>query len=344
MCDQERMILMLLKALAINYPILKDWGYFFERLLVLQVTDGNRNVVRKSLINYSMVSITPDLRKNEIFKILENTNSEFVFFSFTRGTRGRITLDILNEAVLSGKNRAIPVVLTSVALPEEIAAGVIFISLTELSEVDYIPLEKVVPKEDELEEVKAIIEHYESSDKEPVQSLLYAAAAFSYPYFKRKKDISGFESFRFLAQKVLDMSDNRKSVDGIETWFLHDFFRKIDYLKIPMYDRELRFEGIAEDSLFYDNEYLYMSNKLFIKLCAELLSIYDLETIKSSLVAKGVLIPEYKGTFVYKMPFRNMLGEYKRQGMLRFQREKMKRFGELDIVEKFKIKGEGFHG
>lgn len=338
MCNKEYMIILLLKSLAINYPILKDWGLPLEKLLVIQVSDNNRSVVKESLHIFQTILITTDLKKKEIFKTLEESNSEFVFFDFNRNTRGRIILDYIYEAVFLGVSRAIPVVLTSVAMPEEIAEKTMMISLTELSQVVYIPFEEIVPKEDELGSVREMIGFCRNNSEKSAQSLLYAAA-FTYPCFKRKKDDSSFKSLLALANDVYEISENRYCTDGIEEWFLKELFKMTDSMRIPMYDISLEYKEFEDTSIYYDKEYVFISNKLFQNISEELLKVYDSETIKRCLCEKRMLVSENGETFTYKMPFRDLSGGYKRVRMLRFQREKMNKFGELDIVEKYKIKG-----
>lgn len=344
MTNQENMVLMLLKSLGVNYPVLKDWGYVLERLLVLQVTDNNRNIVRETLKNFRTVLISPDMRKNELWKILEDTNSEYVFFNYTRGGRGRHILEFLIDAVSSGRNRAIPIVLTSAPLPEEITSEVVLISLTELAKAVDIPLKDVVPREDKLPVVKDVVEQCKKGYEDATQLIFRAAVAFLYPAFKMKSDLIGFELLFNFADQLCEMSENRHRIDGIKEWFIAEFLEKVDSLKMPMYDLAERFEGITDNAVYYDAQYIYISNILFHVISKKLLNIYDSETIKYGLAETRVLMPEYRNTFTYKMSFRDLNGEYRRVGMLRFLREEMKEFGGLGVVEKHEIKGGNNNG
>lgn len=63
------------------------------------------------------------------------------------------------------------------------------------------------------------------------------------------------------------------------------------------------------------------------------MSIFSADVLKAALTEAGIMYPESAKTYTAKVGYRNIAGEYKRERMIRFRREKLNRAGDMDFVE-----------
>lgn len=84
--------------------------------------------------------------------------------------------------------------------------------------------------------------------------------------------------------------------------------------------------------MFFDSDYLYMSDSLFRVVTGNMRQIFPADVIKGTLSAEDVL-KGGSGRYASKMTLVTPYGESKRPCMLRFLREKLNKLGEMDLVD-----------
>lgn len=100
--------------------------------------------------------------------------------------------------------------------------------------------------------------------------------------------------------------------------------------------------SIEDDTMFYDEDFLYMPEKLFKQIAVSLLEYLPVNQLKRGLSECGVIVKEGSDSATYTVKIRIKAGDggYERLRMLRMRREKLRPFGMLDFVDICNIKKE----
>ena len=88
-----------------------------------------------------------------------------------------------------------------------------------------------------------------------------------------------------------------------------------------------------EKVILYDSDYLYLKESFFKDILERLLRIFSVDVLKRELLDAGILSSDKSKTYTVKVTYIDITGQYQRERMLRFEREKMKILGDMEFIE-----------
>lgn len=335
-------VLLILKSLGANYPVLKSAGYEITKVPVLVVESGQARNVIKILANYRTVYLPDKASVSCVDDKLKNTNSEYVFVLYHKTRKMREILAHLVSTVKTGcvddgVVHAVPIVISEESFQAENMEDFFVIHMEEKNNNVELRVDEVVPDDDQLSVVQDKIGMLGLNVRVPEEQILLAATCFLYPALKKNGKFDLYEIlFKKSAELVRRDEDNRDTgniakifIDELYAWQENTHFSEL--YKLP--EINMQTEEKLDQVMLYDEKFVYMREKIFKLVCNQLLRFFSLDVIKKSLVDAGILYPESSRTFTRKVNYYNLIGEYKRVRMFCIQRTEINRLGEMDFVD-----------
>lgn len=333
---------LLLKSLGVNFPVLQDWGYSFPRLVTVVVPQGEVQKATNIFKSYSFTMLDEFSKKEDIRKALVYTHSAFVVFPYKKSTRSDMVIDQLYALIQAGfvdgiPIQAIPILITDDFFVEDQAKKQFVVYADNGVYEHEISIDSIVPSAEQLPLVKDNIDMVTKESNSEEERVLLAACCFMYPVLKQrgeeKKLIKLFQEVRYLCameEEVRDLQGmDTLFLDVLNTWQEEILFH--DVYELPFIDDAVM--ANKDEVIFYDEEYIFLSDKLFKMIVKPILHIVPLSRLKLSLKEEGILTTHKDtGTFTVKMPYVDDRCNKKRITMLRFLRRKLNRAGKLDII------------
>ena len=138
------------------------------------------------------------------------------------------------------------------------------------------------------------------------------------------------------AQRIVRLDENNADGDDIVVLFRDLLYQMLVRKRISAAYQLPCLESEAVDALsrqlFFNESTVYMSECLFRCIVEDLRGIFDIDVIKNTLSDEGIML-RGKKRYAVKMGYTNAYGEDIRVSMLRFDREKLKKLGEMDVVD-----------
>lgn len=341
MCEAGK-ILLILKSIAANYPILSEYELGFTKLLVLVVDKGQTKVTKSLLSETGIPSINEFMSLRQIEEIFKESNSDFVVYPYSCSKKSLDFMTLLKIIVRTGecagrKIGALPIVITE-GIPQGYDAENCFtVFLNGSLEGNFISICDVVPSDEQLavvmDKIGSIVPNAKSQD----ERCLLAAACFFYPSIVHTGTQVDFEEILELARNLVVLNEENLDTEGIEVAFIQELYNwqeKEDFHEI--FDLPCLEMGVVEKLdtvILFDGKYIYLKDSLLKVIVKPLLRIFAIDTIKQELAKTGILCPEKENSYTIKLGFYNLAGQYQRVRMLRFDVEKLNCPGELNFVE-----------
>lgn len=339
---QDQMTLLLLKSMAVNYPILCELHLSLPKLLMVVVERGQLKTVTDLLAEERIPRISLVTKNHELRAIYEDYNSTFIAYPYIPGSDGNRILNHMIEVARIGciNGRivtAMPVVITE-ELPMNISLANFF---TVYLEGDYGNMEfddhLVVPKERELsvvfEKIRTIITEVDSLESKA----LLAAACFLYPNLVGVEMEEEFEKILLWARKLVTMDDEGQDANDFDEIFLRQLYlwqEQNDFHQVyALPNVEMKVLNRLDEVILFDDRHIFMKESLFRKIVEPLLTIVSEPVLKEALKKADVISTDNSRTYTVKVSLCNIAGIYQRERMLRFNREKLNRIGELGFIE-----------
>lgn len=327
-------VVMLLKALAINLPIVRDWGYVFPRLLTIVVNQGK------------MAMLMDTLRVFPREYVAESVNSEFRFHFFPKGKnhqkeQSEIALHCKTDN--TGTN-GLDVLITDNEIVEDLDFEKFFIFFDSDIPALSLDLQDFVPNANELKFIKSRAEKRNQDDTYSVEhQVLDLAALFIEPYLRKGHTEITIEQILETVNQLCIFDENVRETNDIVNVFcmsLENWRKNQQALRTVDLDNRYELTQINNDSisdtLFFKGKYLYVKESKF-KLILEKLNLgIPINLLKSKLRDAGVLVTDNNRTqnYVVKLRYVDSDGIEQSPRMMRLDLDKLSIPGELNFKDK----------
>lgn len=332
----------LIKSLGVNYPIINEIGCAPTKLITIVVSGYQTKTVCNILENYRAAKITDFMALSNISDVLCDTNSECVLIPYSTTRKGKDILQFIKTAVQMGcvgdrKLRALPVLISETGIQGSDTENLFVMHLQgDLSSI-HLSVEDVVPPDEQIEVVVDKIRDLDLAGKCAEERALLTASCFLYPHLKSEGKSREFEQLLNLASDLVIRDDNNRDpyeacelfVEELYLWQERTQFHDIYQLPNLGMNAEAKLDSI----ILFNDQYIYMKQQLFEQISQPLLGVFSLDVLKAALADEGIICPENGKTYTAKVGYRNIVGEYKRERMIRFRREKLSRVGEMDFID-----------
>lgn len=334
--------LKLIKALGVNYPIINMIECAPTKLITLAVSEHQMKSACTILENYGAPIIGDSMTPSQISQVLCETNSECVLFPFSPTRKGRELVRFIAAAVQMGsvgnmKLRALPVLITDTQIQECDTENLFIIHLQGALSSIQIPLEVIVPPDEMIPVVIDKIRDLDLAGKCAEEKALLISACFLYPYLKSAGKADEFKQMLKLASNLVEQDDNNRDPYEAAELFIEELYQWQERTQFqdvyPLPDLEMSIEARIDNIILFNDRYLYMKDRLLEQICQALLGIFSADVLKSVLTDAGIIYPENARTYTTKVGYRNIVGEYRRERMIRFRRANLNRAGDMDFVE-----------
>lgn len=335
-------ILMILKSLAANYPIMYSLGARFTKLLVLFVDPGQTHNAVRTLSTFGVCALNEYMKPAEAETQLKNANSEFVIFPYSGRKKAKVLLDYLlsyvkNVSIANESAAVLPIVITEIGFIDDGELDMFFVHLEGSLDNYDIPLGEIVPQDNCLPMIGEQINNLSQNFLNSEEYTLTLAVCFLFLTFRGGRSETEWNvllrTAHFLAVKdenshMLD-DIGEVFIDALYNWQRNEKFSEI--YKLPNLDRHITKR--LNQVLLFNTKYVFIPETIFRSICTPLLETFSINTIKSGLVESEILLPESKRTYSAKFGFYNDTGYYNRARALRLDKMRLNRTGELDFVD-----------
>lgn len=319
---------LILISLAVNYPVLKEYGMELSKPLLIIVDKGQMKTAIDILSEKDTQKLNTSIKKGELVKIMTETNSDFVVYPYIQSKESDKFLSTINDIVLTSeidgnKINAMPVIIS-----ENFPCGYDienFFTVCIEGNLEDIQVDKmvVVPPEKYLPTILSQIDNeiINSNSFSHDKKVLMAAVYFLYPNLKNKID-----DYKNLAELLIEENNNNYYTNSLEYFFIEELFKwqkstafhNISQLPYPENNALENIEG----TIFFDEDYVYMHENIFKKITEKFKNIININRLKKKLDDEGILYKENTNTYTVKMCYyKDEMLDRKR--MLRFYRSKL---------------------
>lgn len=339
--DTENTII-ILKSMAINYPILKGCQLELTKPLLVVVEKGQLKTTVNIFSDGNAPCISEYTRIKECKRIFSESNSTFVIYPYSHTRKGKEFLSFLSTVVMAGaieetEINALPLVISE-GIPIDCDLDAFFTVFID-GNLDGVHVDGMiaVPSDRQLtlveNKINALILDGFSQDKRA----LFSAVCFIYPSTLDSKCQFSFDMLLCCAEKLLDFDDDNKGAGNLGDVFISELYHFIEGEEFFALHELPNLEMCAVENfhqaVYFDSDFIFFKESFFKKIAEPLLRIFSLGVVKKALVQEGLLCPENTRTYSVKMPYYDLFGVYRRERMLRFKRSRLNCVGELDFID-----------
>ena len=333
--------LKILKSLGVNYPVIRSLGYEVRKPFLLVTNCDDMKFLLECLSVYDAVRISEFSKLKDIETVLHETNSEYIFFPYSISKKGKEQADYFVTAMKLGKAgkesvNAIPLAISDGKIRRENTAPYFTIYFDEGLENMYLPLEEVVPADEQLAVVIDKISELNLQGKTQEEKTLLVAACFLYPALHRENREDEFRELLNCVDMLVKQDEDGDSVNLAELFVeeLYQWQERTCFHDVFALPRlEMQVTQRLDEVILFDSKYLYMQEKLLKKIVHDMLNNVPMVILKAALSDVGMLLTERTETYTVKVNYYNIAGNYERVRMLRFNREAFSRWGEMAFID-----------
>lgn len=325
-------VLSLLKSMSLNYPILREWNCIFPKVIRLIVPSGDALLTVNTLCTPTSKLVRCDCNDKAIQNMVKQTNSGALFVLGSESDRTKRILKTFADHASSGANALFVYVTDNEMLPP----GDIFFDIyLEDSSISCLPINRLVPKASELELVKDIIAtRAPLEEAEEYERTLLASACFLYPGFPEDQK-SLLDGYFETVQTLCDRNEMNSDSESILNLFLRALYQHLETGEIreavELPNVESRYIDAKDTCVFYDDQYVYLTQELFRKVIERLPNISAIN-VKKVLSDEGVLIHDRK-IFTTKMLLNRAYGNSDRIRAMKFHKDLLALPGALRFID-----------
>lgn len=333
---------LLLKSMALNYPVIKHLGMELGKLLFVLTEPGQMKAAVSLFSDMEAPVISEFTKKSDCKKVIASANSSFVIFPYIQSKASNDYLQFLGSLVRSGSLgspglNAIPVVISE-RLPYGAGMENIFlVSLNGNLESLKKGLISVVPPDNKLEVVFDRIRCNIRENMTPDKKSFIAAACFLYPNMLPEIRVLDFLHIKDHVESLIEFDDNNHDSGGATEAFIHEFYawhKTVGFAglyELPYLGTEAM--GSLGYSVFFNEKYIFIKNSLFKRIAGNLLGVFCIDLLKNRLADDGVIYKDETSAVVVKMPFYDINGQYGREYMVRFDRGRLEDIAGFDFID-----------
>lgn len=341
MNEKERTIL-ILKSLIANYPILHEEKLELQKPILLVVEEGQMKYAIHLLSDNRTYFINEYSGARYIEEAFTNSNSSCIIYPFSHSRKGIDFLTFLATCFKAGYISEAKIGAALIVISEDIPHGYDMRELftvyldgnlesIHLEEMLEVPLDEQIPVV--LDKINSTFSHIQKLDEKPILS----AACFLYPSLKERGQMDEFEKILYTAGDLVKKNEEALDTDDLGETFLNILFewqRKREFhdvYRLP----ELGGESIMKIHrvVLFNEDFIFMKESFFKVISTPLLWYFPVGVLKSKLADANILYPENTSTYTVKMGYFDQAGIYRRERMLRFNRGRLKKAGELDFID-----------
>lgn len=337
---ESKLQVSIIASLAVNFPVIKDWGMAPNKLIWMMTANGKAPCVKTILCPKHVISLSTYDGQKTIMKALKETFSAPVILNYKTSKENRY-IEIVNSAILDGENNALPIIISD-KLPLLPSVDSFLVSMPEISLDFSVDWDDIVLNNAELSLVKDLVNQEIKNTQNDMEMSLIAAACFLYPIYPKDKRRHMLKIMLQVVKNMISEDDESRDLNGvsdifvesINNWVRNGLVKRAN--ELPYLERNMEKEW--DEAIFYDSEYIYFSAEMFGEIVRKDLKIFPENIIKKELLEKGIISATEAGTCTSKMNYRDGDGAYRRKRMIRCIRDKLHIPGEFEIIEYLKIK------
>lgn len=337
------MIITLLKALGLNFPVISDMGYYFSRVIMLVVAEGQTRYVMRLLSSYGCAKMDEFSKTRDIRQKFLDVHSAFVIFPYTCSSQSEKMLNVVSSLLKAGEIdtepiQALPIFITEDEYIYDKENRLFLVYCDDDFTGMNIPLRTVVPQEKDLSLIGEKIRTNTTREQSIEERTLCAAACFLYPILLEMREENLFEELLELPERLCELDEDVRETDNVG-----EYFRKSleNWGKKKKFDEVFRLNEEKVDlkkgtMILYDDEYLYMTEALFREIVEPILKIIPIRIMKASLKEQEILLTNNHSSRGYTVKISlKIAGEEKliRIRMMKFNRESLHKEGELEFID-----------
>lgn len=334
--------LQILKSIGVNFPILKETGYVLTKPILLVVNSGQLpNAISIFRLNEKSM-LFERMKDKQLLQVMTSLNSGFAIYPYCATTKGndfmKQLVEIMRTGMVFGKQISAPILIISEEIPSGNNLQEYFTIYTEENfdkiEISY---KDVVPDDSQISVVFDKINEHCLESQTQQEKVMNAAVCFLYPILSQNGKKELLHQYFEVVAKLIENDEMTGDNNKVGEEFIFQLYRwqeQIGFTNIhQLPDLSMKCSKNMEKCVFYDEEFVYVKDKLFKNICGELLQIYASDILKKKLLEENIIVPDGARTYTAKMGYRNIAGQYCRERMIRFDRKKLQKIGELDFVE-----------
>lgn len=339
----------IIRSLLMNYPVICRAGVAVDRAVVLIPPPGKTRKMldffKTSTLNAPLV-VGTNIKDWKLEKWMTCYRSQAVFFVPSGTKKSDEILAFFSSATQTGYVSEKKVTLLPVVITENIylVGQYDFFSIAfedfecEKEDIECLNQE-VLPNPDEIPRALTLYDELQRTrqmENEYEKALTLAATLICAKDGNR--DL--LDAYLVCVKRMIADDEEFHYKSGLDELFLERFLRWQKDTEFGQIQKlpDIEIETSVDETIFYDEKYLFISESLFKKV-VEPMSI-PINILKTVLADEDILVPEKANqrAYVVKM-FYSVDGESKRKRMLRFDRTKLTRAGDLDFIDACKTMG-----
>lgn len=343
----------ILFSLALNYPVIKHWGYSMTKPIacVMPSIEEAEKVIRYLSPFPKPKIITSGTKPKTCERMLTSANSEFVFIYYENIPQAKKIMQMAITAVQTGRIdekgcNVIPLIFFRLAIPTEWKDSCFLLYLTES-----IPFRDVVDnKADSLinaywEQDQIVQRYIRKMDAESsTERVLMCAVYFLFPQLVQFHEDSDriMEEYLGICEQMIRMDEDAREVSGTAEVFIsliYGWIESNDYIWI--YPTSKICEQGPFGNFLYDREYFYMPDNIFDEITRPMRNMQSGVVIKQVLKDEGILVCDQSTAYTSKVMTWNVYGMMNRVRALKFRLDQLNQTGDIPLLQLCGIKMEG---
>lgn len=342
MVEFSKRKLKILKSFGTNFAIVKEWGYEPSKVFMVVVESGQLKKAVEILSDTDMPKLNAFMSAKELQNVLTNHALTFAVYPYLSNRKNNEFLSMLSGIArvgeISGKSlRAFPIVVAE-GVPSGIDLQDYFtVYLSGSLEAISLDENDVVPDDTQIPVVYDKLRAFLSLEQSLEERTLLAATCFLYPNIVQADNEALFDKYIAVAKDMVIQDDENKDSNNLKDIFIREMYQwqentefseayELPCLEMAVVDR-------IEKVILYDSDYLYLKESFFKDILERLLRIFSVDVLKRELLDAGILSSDKSKTYTVKVTYIDITGQYQRERMLRFEREKMKILGDMEFIE-----------
>lgn len=334
----------ILYSLALNYPLIKNFGYSMNRPIacVISSLEEAEKVIRylSPFSNPKVISASATPKSCE--RILAKANSEFVFIYYTSIPQAKKVLQTAITVAQTGRVgeeccNAIPFIFFQLTIPEEwkdycfllyLSGNIPFCVLNDNRADDLV---EAYFHQDQI--VKSFIQKIEK--KNSMKGVLQCSAYFLFPHMTQIYEDSErvLEECLDACEKLIRMDeDARDSSDAAEV-FVSLLYIWIESNKIWIYPKSKVCGQGPFGNILYDRDFLYIPDTIFDEITNPMRNMQSGALIKQTLKEERILVCDQSTAYTSKVVTWNAYGIMGRIRALKFRLDRLNQVGDIPLLQ-----------
>lgn len=316
--------ILILKSLAANLPILQSWGYIFPRLLRVVVEPGMQLRVKDALINF------PNSRNRD------NWSSDFHFY-ITKASGKDVMFKVKDTLFERDFKNGISTVITDNPIVDDEEGNCFFVFLDERQYLASHRIGDVVPYPSDLEAIHTKLMKQDDYEMTEEERILRAAVYFLELYFFRKGELFRIDELLNLVDQMCIVDENARNTNDMPEIFIRYLFKwqeETNFSNISDLDAEIKEEADSDETIFYNAENVYITEKIFKKIVEPMRAYVPINFLKKSLRDNGYLIVgNLANTYTTKVDISGADDAENRIRVMKFKRKMLAVSGGLNFID-----------